>query len=98
MPDMKLKSVYFLPVFFAVTVTAVHLFLLSTLKGKTQKFVTGFMGASVFKFFIYGVVLVLLLFYSNENKQVLILHFIFYYLAFTILEVIMLYSVLKKMK
>ena len=42
--------------------------------------------------------LLVFLLFSTENKQALILHFLFYYAVFTVLEVSMLYGEMQKGK
>lgn len=96
--DMKLKSGYALLGFFVVSVVLVHLFLSRAAKGSPQGFVRSFMLATVLKFFAYLTVLIGFLLYSSENKKTLILHFLFYYAVFTVLEVSHLYSELRKKK
>jgi hypothetical protein len=54
------------------------------------------MAATMAKFFIFLSVLIGFLMFSQENKKVLALHFLFYYAVFTILEVSMLYSSMRK--
>src|SRR5688500_14007633 len=69
--DMKLQHGFFLLGFFAVTAIGIHFFLLNSAKGKPQKFITSFLGSTVFKFFLYIIVLLLFLFLTNENRQIL---------------------------
>ena len=52
----------------------------------------------VLKFFFYFMLLLVFLLFSTENKQALILHFLFYYAVFTVLEVSMLYGEMQKGK
>lgn len=83
---------------FVATVTAIHLFLLKQSGRDGKKFISSFLAASVLKFFFYMLVLIVFLLLTQENKQTLILHFLFYYAVFTVLEVSMLYSELQKHK
>lgn len=97
-PAMQLKSGYLLLGIFTASVAAIHFFLLRSAQGTPQDFIRNFMLATVMKFFIYLSVLIGFLMYSTENKKTLVLHFLFYYAVFTVLEVSQLYSELKKMK
>lgn len=83
---------------FAVLTVVVHLVLLNSLKGSPAGFVRVFMGATAFKFMLYLLVLIVFFLYSGDNKQALVLHFLFFYLVFTVLEVTMLQSELNRRK
>lgn len=95
---MKLKSGYILLGIFILCVVAIHLFLLKSAEGSPNGFIRAFMLATILKFFLYLTVLIGFLLYSNEHKKTLILHFLFYYAVFTVLEVSHLYSELWRMK
>lgn len=95
---MKLKSGFVLLGIFVLCVVAVHLFLLKSAEGSPDGFIRGFMLATILKFFVYLSVLIGFLLYSNEPKKTLILHFLFYYAVFTVLEVSHLYSELSRLK
>jgi hypothetical protein len=81
---------------FVAIVTSFHLFLLRQSDGTGSAFIRNFMASTVFKFFLYMSVLIGFLLYSPTNKQTIVLHFLFYYAVFTILEVSMLYSTMTK--
>lgn len=99
MPDEKdLQNGILLLGIFATAVTAIHLFLLKQSGGDGKKFINSFLAASVLKFFFYMLVLIFFLLMTQENKQTLILHFLFYYAVFTVLEVSMLYNELQRAK
>jgi len=83
---------------FALSITGIHLFLLSSAKGDGQAFVRKYMASTVFKFMFYILLLVVILLFSSDNKTAIILHFLFYYAVFTVLEVSFLYSELQKLK
>ena len=83
---------------FSLSITGIHLFLLNSAKGDGQAFVRKYMASTVFKFMFYILLLVVLLLFSRDNKTALILHFLFYYAVFTVLEVSFLYSELQKLK
>jgi hypothetical protein len=83
---------------FALSITLLHLFLLSAAKGDPQAFIRKYMATTVFKFMFYLLVLIIFLLFSKDNKTALILHFLFYYAVFTVLEVGFLYSELSKLK
>ena len=95
-PNMKMHDGFWLLGIFAVGVTGFHLFLLKVSKGSGAAVVRYFMASTVFKFLFYILVLVVFLLFSTDNKTALILHFLFYYLVFTILEVSMLYKEMAK--
>ncbi|MDB5284914.1 MAG: hypothetical protein JWO06_3989 [Bacteroidota bacterium] len=94
---MKLEHGPVLLAVFPLAAIAVHLFLLNSAKGSGQFFIRGFMLSTVLKFFVYLTVLIGFLLYTPGNKQGLIIHFLFYYVVFTVLEVSMLYKQLSKM-
>ena len=81
---------------FAVSTIGIHLFLLNSAKNSPQAFVRGFMASTALKFMFYLLVLIVFLLYSSANKQALILHFLFYYLVFTVLEISSLYKEIGK--
>ncbi len=93
-----MKNGYVLLGIFAVSVSVIHLFLLRSAQGRPQAFVTKFLGVTVFKFMFYMLLLIVYLLFTEENKMALILHFLFYYAVFTVLEVSMLYSEMEKMR
>ena len=93
---MKMSDGYWLLGVFAILVTGFHLFLLKVAKGPGSTFVSYFMASTFFKFLFYILVLVVFLLFSTDNKMALILHFLFYYLVFTVLEVSMLYKEMAK--
>lgn len=97
-PDQVISDGYLLLGLFAFTVTGVHLFLLSSAKDASAGFVRRFMASTTLKFMFYIMIVVVFILYTNDNKQVLLLHFLFYYAVFTILEVAMLYSAMNRMK
>lgn len=94
--NMKLHDGRWLLGIFAFTVTAVHLMLLGAKKGDGGAFIRAFMLATTLKFFFYLTVLVAFLLYSKDNRQTLALHFLFYYFAFSALEVSVLYKEIRK--
>jgi hypothetical protein len=97
MPEkMRLYDGYWLLGIFAVSVTAVHLLMLNSKKGPGNSFITAFMLSTTLKFFFYLTVLAAFLLYSKDNKQTLVIHFLFYYAVFNILEISMLYKEAKK--
>lgn len=83
---------------FALSVTVIHLFLLNSAKGNGQAFIRKFLAGTVFKFMFYIFLLVVFLLFSSDNKTAIILHFLFYYGVFTVLEVGFLYNELGKLK
>lgn len=97
-PAMRMKNGFLLLGIFAISVTAIHLFLLQSSKGDGQQFVRKYLAATVFKFLFYIFLVLVFLLFSSDNKTALILHFLFYYAVFTVLEVSMLYSELSKLK
>ena len=94
--NMHLKNGLLLLGIFSVSVTLIHLFLLHSSKGDGQAFVRKFLGVTVFKFMFYIFLLLVFLLFTAENKQALILHFLFYYAVFTVLEVSFLYRELQR--
>lgn len=94
----RLQSGFLLLGLFSITVTALHTYLIKAANGDGQAFVRKYMASTVFKFLFYILVLIVLLLYSDENKRAIILHFLFYYALFTVLEVGFLYSELQRMK
>ena len=82
--------------FFSVTVTLIHLFLMSAANGDGQAFVRKYLASTVLKFMFYILMLVFVLVLSKLDKRVLIIHFLFYYIVFTVLEVGFLYTELEK--
>ena len=93
---MHLHNGFWLLGIFATTVTVVHFLLLNSKAAGGNSFVRVFMVSTTLKFLFYLMVLVLFMFFSSDNKQALALHFLFYYLAFNILEVTMLYRDIRK--
>ncbi len=93
-----MQNGYLLLGIFSLSITAVHLFLAKSAKGDPKAFVGKYMASTVFKFMFYLMLLIVLLLYSSDNKRILILHFLFYYAVFTVLEVGFLYNELQKMK
>lgn len=97
-PALQFPAGYFLLGFFSVTVTLIHLFLMSAAKGDGQAFVRRYLASTVLKFMFYILMLVFVLLLSKFDKRVLIVHFLFYYVVFTVLEVGFLYTELEKSK
>ncbi len=95
---LHLRSGFLLLGFFSFSVTALHSFLMRAAKGNTQAFVNKYMATTVFKFMLYLLLLIILLLYSDENKRAIILHFLFYYALFTVIEVGFLYKQLQELK
>ena len=99
MPEkLRLEDGFWLLGIFAVSVVAVHLLLLSANKTGGNAFIRVFMASSVIKFFIYLTVLIVFMLFTKDDKKVLAVHFLFYYLVFNILEVTMLYLETQKKK
>jgi hypothetical protein len=96
--NFHLKNGFVLLAIFSLSITAIHLFLLSSAKGNPQAFIRKYLASTVFKFMFYILLLIIFLLFSEENKTALILHFLFYYAVFTVLEVSMLYSEMMKLK
>jgi hypothetical protein len=96
--SMKLKSGFLLLSIFALVTIGIHLFLMNSAKDSGQAFVRSFMAATMAKFLLYLSVLVVFLVFSGENNKALAIHFLFFYLVFTIFEVSMLYSGVRKTK
>ena len=97
MPEkMRLYDGFWLLGIFAVTVTAVHLLLLNAKGRDGNAFIRAFMLSTTLKFFFYLTVLIGFVLYSKDNRQTLAIHFLFYYFAFSALEVSMLYKEIKK--
>ena len=82
--------------FFSGSVVVVHVVLLAATKDSGNAFIRAFMASMVIKFFLYIAVLMLCLLYSKDNKQTLVIHFLFYYFIFNALEVSMLYKEARK--
>lgn len=93
---LRFPAGYFLLGFFSVTVTLIHLFLMSAAKGDGQAFVRRYLASTVMKFMFYILMLVFVLLLSKFDKRVLIVHFLFYYIVFTALEVGFLYTAVQK--
>lgn len=83
---------------FSFSITGIHLFLVSSAKGEPQAFIRKYMASTVFKFMFYIMLLIVMLLFTSDNKTTLILHYLFYYAVFTVLEVGFLYNELQKMK
>lgn len=96
--NLRLQSGFLLLGFFSFTVTALHTYLVKAANGNGQAFVRKYMATTVFKFMLYILLLIILLLYSEENKRAIILHFLFYYALFTVLEVGFLYKQLQQLK
>ena len=97
MPEkMRLYDGYWLLALFAITVSVVHFVMLNSKSGPGNSFIRAFMLSTTLKFFFYLTVLVAFLLYSKSNKQTLVIHFLFYYLVFNILEITMLYKEAQK--
>lgn len=97
-PKFVASNGFVLLAFFALSAVVVHFFLLSSAKGNAQAFVRKFMVSTVFKLLLYIFFLVVLLLFTRDSKPALILHFLFYYAVFTVLEVVLLYLELGKKK
>ena len=95
---MRMKDGFLLLGIFAASVTAIHLILLKSSNGEGKLFVQKYLAATVFKFMFYVFLVIVFLLFSADNKTALILHFLFYYAVFTILEVSMLYTELNKLR
>lgn len=93
---IHLKSGFLLLGIFVVIIISVHLLLLKSAQASGQGFVGAFMAATVVKLFTYLGVLICFFLFSQENKKVLALYFLFYYFVFTVFEVGMLYNDLRK--
>ena len=99
MPEkMHLQHGFALLAVFPIATICIHLFLLNASKGSSPAFIRNYMASTVIKFFLYLSVLIGFLLYTLGNKQALIIHFLVYYVAFTTLEVGMLYGELGKKK
>jgi len=99
MPEpLTMKSGYLLLGIFALSVSVLHLLLIQSAKGSPQVFIRFFMVGTAFKMLFLLLVLIVYLMFFDENKKALVLHFLFYYAAYTILEVSMLYRDLQKRK
>ena len=99
MPEkLRLEDGFWLLGIFAVSVVGVHLMLLNANKTGGNAFIRVFMVSSVLKFFIYLTVLIAFMLFTKDDKKVLALHFLFYYLVFNALEVTMLYLETQKKK
>jgi hypothetical protein len=96
--NFRLQNGYVLLGIFSLSITLIHLFLLSSAKGEPQGFVRKYMASTVFKFMFYILLLIVFLLFFSDNKTALILHFLFYYAVFTVLEVSFLYNELRKLK
>ncbi|MES2620968.1 MAG: hypothetical protein V4615_08950 [Bacteroidota bacterium] len=83
---------------FSLSITGIHLFLLHSAKGEGPAFIRKYLASAVLKFMFYIFLLVVFLLFSSDNKTALILHFLFYYAVFTVLEVSFLYLELGKLK
>ncbi len=83
---------------FSFSIMGIHLFLVNAAKGNGQAFIRKYMASTVFKFMFYILLLVVFLLFSTDNKTALILHFLFYYAVFTVLEVSFLYNEIGKSK
>ena len=83
---------------FVATVSLIHLFLIKASQGKAQEFIRKYLASTVLKFMFYVLVLIVLLLFSSDNKTAIILHFLFYYALFTVLEVSFLYRELQQLK
>lgn len=89
---------YVLLVVFSVTVSAIHLFLMSAANGEPQAFIRRYLASTVVKFMFYVMLLAVLLVLTTANKKVLVLHYLFYYAIFTVVEIGFLYTELQKLK
>jgi hypothetical protein len=96
--NFRLKNGFVMLGIFSLSITGIHLFLLSSAKGQPQAFIRKYLASTVFKFMFYILLLIVFLLFSADNKVALILHFLFYYAVFTVLEVSMLYSEMQKLK
>ena len=96
--EFRLQNGFVLLGIFSLSITLIHLFLVNAAKGEGQAFIRKYMASTVFKFMFYILLLVVFLLFSTDNKTALILHFLFYYAVFTVLEASFLYSELRKLK
>lgn len=96
--NLRIKNGFLLLAVFSTSATVVYLFLMNSAESKPQSFIRKYLASTVLKFMFYIMLLVLLLLFSKDNKPALILHFLFYYAVFTVLEVGFLYRDLKKFK
>jgi hypothetical protein len=97
-PAYAFQTGYVLLAIFSLSVTAIHLFLLSAAKGDPKAFIQKYLATTVFKFMFYILLLVVLLLFTEIDKRVLIVHYLFYYAVFTVMEVSFLYTQLQNSK
>lgn len=92
---MRLYHGWALLAAFPITVTALHLFL--TRPGTDpQSFTRNFMGTTMLKFMVYAGVLVVFLLFSKQDRRVVAVHFLVYYVLFTVFEVLTLQNAIRK--
>ena len=94
--NFRIKTAFLILAVFSSSLSAVYVFLLKSLNAAPQSFVLKYMSSVVFKFLFYILLVVLLLLFSGDNKPALVVHFMIYYLIFTILEVVSLYRTMRK--
>lgn len=74
---------------FPVTVTALH-FLLTRPGVSPQNSIRTFLGTSMLKLVLYLGVLLIFLLFSKQDKKMLAVHFLGYYMVFSVFEYVML--------
>ena len=82
-------SALYLPIaFFVVLSVLLHFYLLKSTDGRPQRFVTAFMGVQAIKMFVHLMTMTVVGFLMPNIAVHFILVYAFYYLAFTLVEII----------
>lgn len=89
---------WLLLLFFILTTAGLHYFLIRNPESKPQSFVRGFMGVTSLKLMVYLFIIVCYFLFMKETAAGFIIHFMFYYVAFSAFEVISLLGDLRKKK
>jgi tryptophan-rich sensory protein len=94
--EKQVPHVWLILVFFITMTAAFHFFAMQSSKGKPQNFVRYYMASTLLRFFLYIMIIVAYKFYDKASAMTFAIGFLGHYFLFTIFEVPVLLSELKK--
>lgn len=95
---LKLPNGYLLLSIFSVSVAGFHWFLQRWSGGSAQVFVRSYMVSTVLKFMFYMALFGIFLYRFPQNRAGFVIHFLLYYVVFTLLELNFLFAEMKAKK
>jgi hypothetical protein len=84
--------------FFVLVTGLIHYQLMRSAQGDPQRFVRTFMTLTSLKLFTFLIILTIYAFLARQNVVVFTIHFLIFYLIFTVFEVAALYKFLRHKK